>query len=200
MPLHHVVAAPLYQHRHQLDVTDIILEGDEGKTFYVISSGTVEVTIKDMGKVAELHEGDYFGERALVADDKRTATCTAIGNDCRVLTLDREDFVALLGSVEDLVQHGTNEEVEVVEQEDRVALDVTLEHRRARTLGHGAFGKVQSSRTERHELCLEVPSKSHDRRELLCDHVLRDMLMKLDHPVFVCLFPSSMVLYLLRLN
>ena len=27
-----------------------------------------------------------------------------------------EDFVALLGSVEDLVQHGTNEEVEVVEQ------------------------------------------------------------------------------------
>ena len=110
---------------HQLDGTDIIREGDEGKTFYVISSGTVEVTIKDIGKVAELHEGDYFGERALVADDKRTATCTAIGNDCRVLTLDREDFVALLGSVEDLVQHGTNEEVEIVEQEDRVALDVT---------------------------------------------------------------------------
>ena len=26
------------------------------------------------------------------------------------------------------MQHGTNEEVEVVEQEDRVALDVTLEH------------------------------------------------------------------------
>ena len=61
-----------------------------------------------------------------MADDKRTATYGAIGNDCRVLTLDREDFVALLGSVEDLVQHGTNEEVEVVEQEDRVALDVTL--------------------------------------------------------------------------
>ena len=118
---------PLYQHRHQLDGTDIIREGDEGKTFYVISSGTVEVTIKDIGKVAELHEGDYFGERALVADDKRTATCTAIGNDCRVLTLDREDFVALLGSVEDLVQHGTNEEVEVETTEDRVALDVTLE-------------------------------------------------------------------------
>ena len=116
---------PLYQHRHQLDGTDSIREGDEGKTFYVISSGTVEVTIKDIGKVAELHEGDYFGERALVADDKRTATCTAIGNDCRVLTLDREDFVALLGSVEDLVQHGTNEEVELLNKKIE-SQDVTL--------------------------------------------------------------------------
>ena len=47
---HHAIAATPLQHRHQLDGTDIIREGDEGKTFYVISSGTVEVTIKDMGK------------------------------------------------------------------------------------------------------------------------------------------------------
>ncbi|CAH0371129.1 unnamed protein product [Pelagomonas calceolata] len=180
---------------HQLDGTDIIREGDEGKTFYVISSGTVEVTIKDVGKVAELHEGDYFGERALVADDKRTATCTAIGNDCRVLTLDREDFVALLGSVEDLVQHGTNEEVEVVEQEDRVALDVTLEVLDVqRTLGHGAFGKVQLVMDRRNgtSYALKYQSKAMIVENSLCDHVLREreMLMKLDHPCIVKLYCS----------
>jgi CRP-like cAMP-binding protein len=145
------------------------------------------VTIKDIGKVAELHEGDYFGDRALVADDKRTATCTAIGNDCRVLTLDREDFVALLGSVEDLVQHGTNEEVEVETTEDRVALDVTLEHLDVqRTLGHGAFGKVQLVMDRRNgtSYALKYQSKAMIVENSLCDHVLREreMLMKLDHP------------------
>ena len=185
----------MYAHRHQLDGTDIIREGDEGKTFYVISSGTVEVTIKDIGKVAELGEGDYFGERALVADDKRTATCTAIGNDCRVLTLDREDFVALLGSVEDLVQHGTNEEVEVETTEDRVALDVTLEHLDVqRTLGHGAFGKVQLVMDRRNgtSYALKYQSKAMIVENSLCDHVLREreMLMKLDHPCIVKLYCS----------
>ena len=72
--------------------------------------------------------------RATTSANRRWWPATSARRRVRLLgmivacSLDREDFVALLGSVEDLVQHGTNEEVEVVEQEDRVALDVTLEH------------------------------------------------------------------------
>ena len=67
----------------------------------LISSGQVDVSTKKEGKVvATLNKGDYFGDRALVSDEKRAATCTAKGSNCQVLAVDREDFVALLGSIE----------------------------------------------------------------------------------------------------
>uniref|UniRef100_A0A060T9H9 cAMP-dependent protein kinase regulatory subunit n=1 Tax=Blastobotrys adeninivorans TaxID=409370 RepID=A0A060T9H9_BLAAD len=74
----------------------VIREGDHGDNFYLIESGTAEVTRKDQGKVKELKEGDYFGEVALLNDLPRQATVSA-SNKLRVATLGKSGFQRLLG-------------------------------------------------------------------------------------------------------
>ena len=51
-------------------------EGDLGEEFFVIESGTAEVT-RGGAPVAKLGPGDFFGEIALIREERRTATVTA---------------------------------------------------------------------------------------------------------------------------
>ena len=51
-------------------------EGDVGDEFFVIESGTAEVT-RGGAPVAKLGAGDFFGEIALIREDRRIATVTA---------------------------------------------------------------------------------------------------------------------------
>jgi CRP-like cAMP-binding protein len=69
----------------------VIREGDEGDRFYVIESGTVEVT-KEGAHVASLGPGDFVGEIALLRDVPRTATVRATSPTV-LQALDRADFI-----------------------------------------------------------------------------------------------------------
>ena len=71
----------------------IIQQGDPGDKFYIIRSGSVNVMKTDENGrrlVAILKKGAYFGEQALINQDKRLASIIANppGTDC--LTLDRK--------------------------------------------------------------------------------------------------------------
>jgi CRP-like cAMP-binding protein/tetratricopeptide (TPR) repeat protein len=59
----------------------IVSQGDPGKSFFVISSGTVKVRrLERTGEaidLAQLHEGAFFGEMALLSDGPRTASVVA---------------------------------------------------------------------------------------------------------------------------
>ena len=46
--------------------------------------------------------GDYFGERALLGEEVRTASIIAMNPGVEVLTLDRESFLKLIGDLESL--------------------------------------------------------------------------------------------------
>jgi CRP-like cAMP-binding protein len=69
-------------------------EGDAGREFMIIASGTA--TVKRKGrKITTLEAGDFFGELALLANIPRTATVIA-ETDMVVEALNRAEFATLL--------------------------------------------------------------------------------------------------------
>ena len=69
-------------------------EGDAGREFMIIASGTASVRRKGR-KIATLGPGDFFGELALLAGVPRTATVIA-ESDMIVEALNRAEFATLL--------------------------------------------------------------------------------------------------------
>lgn len=74
----------------------LINEGRSSDGMYVILSGEVEVRVKDQA-VAQLKEGDLFGEMSLLTKSKATATVAA-AKRTSLLRLPREDFDMLIMS------------------------------------------------------------------------------------------------------
>jgi class 3 adenylate cyclase len=68
----------------------ITREGDLGHEFFVIEEGTAEVT-QDGRTLNELGPGDFFGELALLEEERRTATVTAT-TPMRLIVMTRASF------------------------------------------------------------------------------------------------------------
>ena len=68
------------------DAEMIVREGDAGDSMYVVLEGTCSVHVKASGgaqeqiQIAELHQGDVFGEMAALTDEPRKASVLARGH------------------------------------------------------------------------------------------------------------------------
>ena len=86
----------------------VMREGDDGEEFFMIEEGTVEcLKFHKVGKkkgfivVRELHAGEHFGELALINNQERSLSIRVKStNGCKLLTLDRDAFTRILGSIE----------------------------------------------------------------------------------------------------
>jgi CRP-like cAMP-binding protein len=65
-------------------------EGDFGHEFFVIIDGTAEV-LRGGEPIAELGPGEFFGEMALIEDDRRNATVRAL-SPMKLLVMTRNSF------------------------------------------------------------------------------------------------------------
>ncbi|MCC2658597.1 MAG: ATP-binding cassette protein [Panacagrimonas sp.] len=76
--------------------SEIIRQGAPGDRFYILVRGAVAVSRGTGGgeaiEIALLREGDAFGETALLSDEPRNATVTAI-TECVLLSLERARFL-----------------------------------------------------------------------------------------------------------
>jgi len=81
-------------HRYALG-EHIVHQGEEGDCFFVLTSGRVEVSATDEGGfstvLAQLGEGDFFGEMSLLTGERRSATVRAL-EDTEVIVVDKANF------------------------------------------------------------------------------------------------------------
>jgi putative ABC transport system ATP-binding protein len=88
----------------------VIRQGDPGELFYLIRSGKVDVVVQQDGvsrQVAELGEGQYFGEAALLRDEPRNATVIARTQSV-FYTLGKADFKDVLARSRSFVEELRN--------------------------------------------------------------------------------------------
>jgi ATP-binding cassette subfamily B protein len=98
----------------------VISQGDRGELFYIIRRGEAEVIhVDEYGterRLAELRDGDYFGEMALLQDAPRVATVRAT-SALLLATLSRRDLAHLC-----TMAPGVRDVLERTVQERRLAL------------------------------------------------------------------------------
>lgn len=94
------LASVLVFESHAKAGTVLFNQGDEGKSWYIILKGSVNVVIYGKGAVCTLHEGDDFGKLALLNDAPRAATIVLREDNCHFLRVDKEDFNRILRDVE----------------------------------------------------------------------------------------------------
>ena len=106
----------------------VIKQGDDGDYYYIIKHGKAKVTrASKTGSeltLANLKDGDAFGEEALLSEAKRNATIT-MESDGTLMRLSAEDFNALLK--EPMLSWLTMEEAKAKVTQGARLLDVRLE-------------------------------------------------------------------------
>src|SRR5438309_10991502 len=91
--------ATLLKNREVSRATPLFRAGDKGDAMYLIQSGRIRIAVSDEdGKeivLAELAQGDFFGEMAIIDGKQRSADATVI-EDARLAVLSREDFLGFI--------------------------------------------------------------------------------------------------------
>src|SRR5438105_11999046 len=79
--------------------TSLFRAGDKGDAMYLIEQGRVQITITDEDKkqivLAELAQGDFFGEMAIIDGKQRSADATVI-ETARLAVLSRDNFLSFI--------------------------------------------------------------------------------------------------------
>ncbi|CAJ0944296.1 unnamed protein product [Ranitomeya imitator] len=94
------LASVLVFESHAKAGTVLFSQGDKGTSWYIIWKGSVNVVTHGKGLVTTLHEGDDFGQLALVNDAPRAATIVLREDNCHFLRVDKHDFNRILRDVE----------------------------------------------------------------------------------------------------
>ncbi|XP_055591694.1 cGMP-dependent protein kinase, isozyme 1-like [Uranotaenia lowii] len=189
--------------------TYIIRQGAAGDTFFLISQGTVKVTQRLPGCSTEeeiriLGRGEYFGEKALIKEEKRTANIIAMSPGVECLTLDRESFTKHIGDLCELHEKDYGDEQRVLASRnlenqtmslDSVnpeLMDVEMSDLvKVGTLGVGGFGRVELVKLERGSVvqvyALKCMKKKHivDTRQQEHVHSERKIMISCLSP-FIC--------------
>eukprot|EP00746_Dinoflagellata_sp_MGD_P085157 gnl/MRDRNA2_/MRDRNA2_33732_c0_seq1.p1 gnl/MRDRNA2_/MRDRNA2_33732_c0~~gnl/MRDRNA2_/MRDRNA2_33732_c0_seq1.p1 ORF type:complete len:943 (-),score=211.95 gnl/MRDRNA2_/MRDRNA2_33732_c0_seq1:16-2844(-) len=120
------------QQRKYKDGEHVVQQGEPANHFYLIQSGVVRV-MRDGKTLRTLGKWDYFGERGLLLQEKRSATCQAEGA-CVCLVLDSEVFTDIVGMFKTELEHR-------IHLQD---LNIKMSDLRTKAIvGRGTFGIVK---------------------------------------------------------
>lgn len=157
----------------------IFNEKEPGDSFYIVKEGKVDISKKGTW-IRSIGKNDYFGERAILLNEARTATVTASeGTVCWILN--RSDFLRL---VEGATRAQLVQRMEL--QDDSVQIsDLEL----ISQLGKGMFGNVyltiHKETRVKYALKAVARAKIHGYGIYECLSLERSILLQLDHPFIV---------------
>src|SRR6266705_5786989 len=88
--------------RHRVSAGSALFRaGDQGDAMYLIEKGRVRISITDDDEkeiiLAELTQGDFFGEMAII-DGKQRSASAAVTEDAVLAVLSRDDFLRFIHS------------------------------------------------------------------------------------------------------
>ncbi len=124
----------------------IIRQDAPGDSLFIIARGDVEVRVSVDGahrRIATLGPGEFFGEMSLMTGERRTATCTAIG-DTVCYVIDQPAFRCVLDARPSLA-----EDISGILAERQVELDESRE-------GLGAEARARRAREARSQLLTAI--------------------------------------------
>ena len=158
-----------------IDKQVIVRQGDPGDSLYIIESGQVQV-IKDGLVLRVICREGFFGERALLTRELRTANVVAL-EQVTCLILRSEDFMRVMDSA---ITHLLQERLEL--QDDSVTLSQLV---CIKELGKGMFGSVYlvSHRVKSTLYALKVISRRKVKAFDLYLNIRleRKVMLELDH-------------------
>mmetsp|Transcript_29891 Transcript_29891/g.86907 ORF Transcript_29891/g.86907 Transcript_29891/m.86907 type:complete len:936 (+) Transcript_29891:94-2901(+) len=112
----------------------VIKQGEVGSSFFVIASGEVTVLIGG-NKVRTLAKNAYFGERALLFDEPRTATVEVSSSEAELWSVEKSTFSQIVkGNMQQELMHRIR-----LQDTNLTLKDV----RQVRIIGAGAAGVVR---------------------------------------------------------
>lgn len=94
----------LFTLMHFAEGQTVFQQGEPGELFYLVARGQMQVLLEESGAkhlVATLHDGDFFGEQALVRDQPRAASVVA-WSESWCLALPRQHFLRVMQKEESI--------------------------------------------------------------------------------------------------
>uniref|UniRef100_A0A182K172 cGMP-dependent protein kinase n=1 Tax=Anopheles christyi TaxID=43041 RepID=A0A182K172_9DIPT len=179
----------------------IIQQGDPGDKFYIIRGGSVNVIKTDKKGndrlVGTLQRGAYFGEQALLHEDRRLASIIANPPGTECLTLNRIAFNEFLGGLDTLREVQLSDTIprnstmtNIVSEYDHIQLhDLTY----IGTLGIGGFGRVELVQYKNHQtFALKYLKKIEMVRQQQQEHAYseKDIMLSCNSPFIVRLYKT----------
>ena len=174
----------------------IIKEGTIGEKFYIVKNGQVEVFQKNL-YLRTLNSMEYFGERALLTNEVRSATVIA-KDSVELYSLDKESFKKNLSQMMvDYLNISLYLHDESVSLEDLIFI---------KELGKGNYGSVSLVMNKRTKFpyAIKAINKIRINKEKMKKHIQleKNILLKIDHPFIVklvkCLENDKNIFFLME--
>lgn len=158
----------------------VVTQGELGSAFFIIKEGEVKITIKDR-LIRTLGKHDYFGERALLYDEPRTASVTVSRDGTTLWAVDKDIFLSIIhGPMLEYLEY------RIRLQDTTLSIEDIVEER---VIGKGTFGVVKlvtHIRTKtRYALKVLMRSKIKELRQEANILLEREILAENDHPFIV---------------
>jgi len=212
---------------HYKQGQDIIKEGENGNTFYILYQGTIGFYKDEEGTQKKLEEKTaaavsgncpHFGEKALLNDEPRAVTVKVESPTAALLVLERSTFESILGPLRNILQTNGNRKSMVappVANGGNMQKSPTVQNFRAPKLsefekvgllGCGGFGSVRLVRVkndkQKTSYALKQISKGYIVKMHLCDQICneRRILSMTNSPFiaqFYCTYKDAESLYFL---